>query len=229
MLKIIICTGFNNGNRPQYGQEFGIDRPLKKEWIEYRYEIWKKYTYQSILRQTDQNWIWIMKFHPQTKDIVESIFQNLDDRVILNFDEEKQKEILSRYDDVLIVRLDSDDMYRGDAIEQYRFAVENSDHNFFLCMKGYMFETNGKLAKYDPIHSTPFHARRVNGKTHKYANIGLQHRRIKDHNPYIMPENLFMVTIHNHNTSSRMQIATGDIKKGRWEYILTKFGVQHEA
>jgi hypothetical protein len=116
-------------------------------------------------------------------------------------------------------------MYHKDAIRLYRKAAESHNNEFFLCMKGFMYDTNaGNIGRYDPPGSTPFHARRVNGQTHNIIGIGKQHRRIKFSNPHIMPDNLYTVLVHKHNTSTRMDLSTKEIGKGRKHKILKGFG-----
>jgi len=226
-MQIIISTGFNNGNRPDRGQVFGIDRPLSIDFIQYRYGIWKDYTLKSMLNQKDTDWIWAIKLHQKTKKLTKGFFSKWDERIIECYGEEQQKAVLRRYDDVLIIRLDSDDLYRNDAVKLYRKAATKNNNEFFLCMEGFMYDIdNNTMARYDPSTSTPFHARRVHGQTHPKMGINMQHRRIKFNKPYIMDKNLYIVTVHNQNTSSRMQLATGDVEQRKCSRILKNFGVE---
>ena len=81
------------------------------------------------------------------------------------------------------------------------------------------------MAGYAPKGSTPFHARIVNGKKHKEVAIKKQHRRIKFLDPVIMAKGLFMILVHDHNTSSRMELNTGLVNKSRWPKIKKRFGL----
>ena len=224
-MQIIIITGFNNGNRPHLGEEKGIQRPLSKEWIQYRYNIWKKFTLQSMLNQTYKDWIWVIKCHSKSKNITKGLFYQHDRRINESHSEKNQKRTISEFDDVLLIQLASDDMYRKDAIEEFHKAALIQQREFYLCNTGYILDlSNLNLAKYDK-NSPPFYARLVNGKEHGMLRIGMKHRRVKKENPYIMPGNMYMVGIHEQNTSSRMAIQTGKVPKKKWSEILKGFGV----
>lgn len=225
-MQIIITTGFNNGNRPKYGLEKGIKRPLSEEWIAERYKIWKKYSLKSMMAQTYRNWMWVIKLHWKTRHITKGMFSKHDDRIIESYSDKNQYRIISDFNEVLLIRLDSDDMYRKNAVEKYHKIAIKKQKEFYLCKTGYIYDQkNNVLAKYDPKHSSPFHARLVIGKEHGMLRIGMQHRRIAEEDPHIIPGNMFIVGINGSNTSSRMQLATGDVPERDWRRILRKFGI----
>ena len=230
-MQIIICSGFNNTTRPLRGKEFGIERPISKEWMKFRHNIWENYTWESLMNQSDKDWVYVIKCSPKRNVLAKRLFGNIDERIEITFSEEEERKILRRYNEVLLIRIDSDDMYRFDAISEYRKAANSSVQEFFLCKHGYIHEQKpgGELAKYDPKHSSPFHARRINGQTHEKCGIGMQHRKIGRGFHFSMPSNLFVVGVNGQNTSSRMQIKTGDIEYKRWGEILIKFGAKYKG
>jgi hypothetical protein len=168
----------------------------------------------------------VIKVNPESKDLITKLFKDLDSRFFLTFGEEEEEQILRNYNKTLIVRLDSDDMYEKDAIKLFRKAATENSNEFFLCTEGFIHNTtNGVVKRYDPPGSTPFHARRVDGQKFPFLRIGKQHRRIKFLNPFYMEKNLYMINVHEHNTSTRMDLATGKVRLHKQKDLLKEFGV----
>jgi len=88
---------------------------LKEDWIAYRHKIWRKYTWNSIQRQKNPNWTYVLGCHADTRYLIEKYFSDIKDKrlMIIYTDEEKKHvdEMAKTADTIILCRIDSDDMY----------------------------------------------------------------------------------------------------------------------
>lgn len=99
-----------------------------KEWIDPRIDVFMDYTAKSLINQTNQNFKCILRHTPGTKDIIEdslSRYPKLPDNIIFTDDGDNLiKEIISPYKYVFHIRIDSDNMFSPDYIDQL-YKIEN--------------------------------------------------------------------------------------------------------
>lgn len=143
--KHFIITRFNI--RANYGCKLRnpdnnpMNRILDEDYLEERFDIFERFTLQSIKKQTNQNFIWLILFHKNTPDKFKQKIQMLKREfsfVDLYFDDE-EKFIFSDYCDnvdnntdwFITTRIDNDDMFTKDYIEQIQ---EYANRNIHTCV-----------------------------------------------------------------------------------------------
>lgn len=212
--QIVIFTGFNRAYFKQAGEKDGVPSCLTEDWIQKRSQIWFNYTWQSILNQTYKDWVYCLCCNPGAKAITDKYFGKIKDkRFFLVYSEtsqeEKIKEIIAQgKDEIINVRIDSDDMYHPKAIEELDNSLNTYYYEWFLWQEGfgYQYHTD-RLRRYRPGHgSGPFFA-------HRYRNVKLwlpsvikecQHQTVvKKHGVFIMPKDRIIVGINPGNTTTR--------------------------
>lgn len=218
--RIVIYSGFNRAMLPQTGCNVdGVHNSLTSGWIKARYDIWKRFTWQSILNQTYTNWIYCICCHPnlEAKKNTDALFSNITDpRFRLVYSETEQennvmKEIAEGYEEIVNVRIDSDDMYHPNAIQELCTVLNTTDSEWFLWRKGYCYQYNGgKMKTYQPNVSGPFFAKRYKKKEwmrNDTIGIRMQHQKVKKLKPYIMLNNRILVGITGNNTTTLFKYA----------------------
>jgi hypothetical protein len=144
------------------------------------------------------------------------------------------KQIANGMEEVINVRIDSDDMYHPEAIGELAGALSTSRNNWFQWQNGYGYRykeaSHGSLKEYKPKHkSGPFFAHRYkkNDWLAKKIIMECQHQTVASKNPCVLSDGKVLVGIHE-NTSSTT-INTGcfrrTIKDQRKRSILKEFGL----
>lgn len=99
-----------------------------KEWIDPRIDVFMDFTAKSLINQTNQNFKCILRHTPGTKEIINdslSRYPKLPDNIIFTDDGDNLiKEIISPYKYVFHIRIDSDNMFSPDYIDQL-YKIEN--------------------------------------------------------------------------------------------------------
>jgi hypothetical protein len=139
----IILTRFN------LAIKFGCDRrrnstvPTEKPWLDkdylkYRFDIFERYTYQSMLNQSDKNFKWIVMFHIDTpeefKEKIIRFEKNMPQFTPMFFDNnqsERMGEIIMHYihdnysgKKVITSRIDNDDSVHTTFVENIKKDIE---------------------------------------------------------------------------------------------------------
>jgi len=219
--KIVIYSGFNRAMLPQVGyNSSGIHNSLTKKWIKPRFEVWKKFTWQSIINQTYTNWVYCICCHPDksAKAITDELFSCIvDPRFRLVYSETDQetfimKDISKGFDEIVNVRVDSDDMYHPKAIQELSTVLAQTDSEWFLWRKGYCYQygDRGKMKTYEPNVSGPFFAKRYSRAEwiqNGIIAIRMQHQKVRKLKPYIMLNNRILVGITGKNTTTLFRYA----------------------
>ena len=213
MLKrqITVWTGFNK-NKFRDNPDAPIHKTLTDAWISYRYDIWKNFTWKSILNQTHKDWVYCLSCDIKGKEITDKYFKQIKDkRFFLTYGDTKQERSVMRKisndkDEMINVRIDSDDMYHPKAFSE---LIENIDyeHDWYLWLKGYGYQYfNGRMLKhYKPGHSGPFFAHRYKNKQEWLNRKGFkegQHQNVIKKNPKILSSGKVIVGIHTDGNSS---------------------------
>ena len=124
---------------PNYNPMLNI---LNEEYLEKRFKIFEKYTFNSMKKQTNQNFSWIILFHKRTpKKYLERIkkkkkiydFEDLyfddDERFVFSDYCEKNNDDFDFY---ISTRLDNDDCIEKDYIKYVQDYAKNNSHNCFI-------------------------------------------------------------------------------------------------
>lgn len=209
MPKIVIFTGFN---RAHFKHVEGVPTCLTESWIKSRYDLWYKWTWQSIRRQKYTDWIYCMCCDVASKEITDKYFGQIrDKRFRLCYSETDQERMIMRNiakneDYIVNVRIDSDDMYHPKAILELSIKCRNSNKEWYQWQTGYGLRYSDlKMKQYIPGHkSGPFFAHKYPVK--KWIEKGIikecQHGKVKDFKPLIMPKDRIIVGIGEDNTST---------------------------
>jgi len=177
----------------------------EKSWVDQRFNIWKNFTYKSICNQIDKNYKYILEIDELNYDYTSSLFNDLNDEKLIILKNTLFENKINTEDNI-IARVDSDDLYRNDAIIKFRETFNNNPEIEYVMMsKGYFINVNTFEIKKYYSPSGPFFAAKINNNLNTYKSsmdtpIFIGHGQVK-HKPYkFIDENMAMVTSHDYNT-----------------------------
>lgn len=183
-----------------------------KEWIDYRIEIFMKYTAQSLMNQSNQDFITIVRYWDSSKDLVFealSKYEKLPKNIRFEKDSQADR-IIENYikdsDIFYIVRIDSDDMYAPDFMEKLNKLNYYDELQCIICQDGYVYDiSDDKLATWH-YFSPPFYTLVYNTnkylKGERYIIEGGHDGAIKL-NYEVLPGLNFVFLVHKKNISSK--------------------------
>lgn len=202
------------------------------EWFKRRIELFNKYTLQSLLKQTNQDFIVWLQFRPEEKDnpLIKEI-QTIPGRTVMTFggiciwDDRKENEaegLLNRLkaslpdlkevvgtQDVRLINVASDDMYSDEVVQsvsEAQFAPKTA----LTHQLGYIYSTDDRLAEWNPTTNPPFYTLMYGNedfldpvKHYEFLKGFRSHEDIVTaFNPVRMPDRRYMVLVHNANIST---------------------------
>jgi hypothetical protein len=193
-------------------------------WTERRIELFTKYNLRSILKQTYDDFVYIVLMDPELRAMTEPLMPQIDDRIIYCYEDAPGLAILREYDEVVLALMGSDDMYSLKAGE----VIMNPDNREWSTMKyGYAYDDKaGQLYHYDTICNGPFFSHRIDPKLIKNFDRTLLHpghKAVKFFNPQELAPGNFCVLLHDTNTSSHVGMA--HVKGQADNGILEEFGI----
>ncbi|MDQ0857341.1 glycosyltransferase family A protein [Bacillus sp. V2I10] len=137
--RIVIEINFNNyGMNPQRTTE---------EWIENRISIFQKYTLKSLKKQTNQNFLTVVKLAEGCSEIINRALQKyepLPDNIKFGTSIESQRRIeayIQGYDELYVARQDSDDLYHKSFVQQLHNYRHKPSTEVLINQDGYMWDT----------------------------------------------------------------------------------------
>ncbi|GAA0091458.1 hypothetical protein UT300009_14860 [Paraclostridium bifermentans] len=180
-----------------------------KAWIEYRIEIFNKYTLRSLKNQTNQNFKCIMRYTKETEELVFnalSKYDKLPDNVIFTPDgDETIYSLIQGYDYIYHIRIDSDNMFSKDYIDILYKTPYYEELECILCKNGYMYELEGdRLASME--HGSPSFYALVYTVDDFY--FGFRHNTEPDHwgaaklTHEVIDTHCYLVIVHEKNVSN---------------------------
>jgi hypothetical protein len=152
--KIIIDIPFNIDLGALYLSEPYVKRMYDKvfknaqtkEWIDYRIDIFMQYTYMSLKAQIDQSFVCLMRYNEPTKALIDDAlarYPQLPDNIIFTYEADKIiEEVMQNYDYLYHVRIDSDNMYHFDFIQQVNKFPYEEGLECLLCKDGYIYDVS---------------------------------------------------------------------------------------
>ncbi len=204
------------------------DKRFDPQWIENRISIFREFTMKSLINQSRQDFLVLLRYEEKTEDhIQQALFKFPQLPANIEFVKEKQfekriLEYVGNSPEFFISRIDSDDMYHKSYIELLHEYQPANEHVVALIPQdGYMYDSiNHRLAHwshYSPpfytlIYQTSDFLRRI-----RYKLIG-GHSKIIRFNHEILPPGNFMVVVHsdnsvtNFNRPQRQEIITDEIQ-----------------
>jgi hypothetical protein len=196
------------------------------EWNRYRFDLCKKYTMNSILRQINPNWEYWLGCSPETQSIMESFKSELPDPRIkilyylYQFKEEIAK--IPQFDNILYARIDSDDMFAPDVTDI--LLNEPISAKYFQFNTGFAYCNYSKRLYHWKQDSSPFYTS-ITKQGEGWPGIP-SHGKIRGRSS-VLAVNKFCVLIHGRNTSTTLNAAPigKEIKEPSRSTILHGFGI----
>lgn len=171
MINLIVLTRFNLAIKFNYSRsdtEIPVwsDKPwLDEEYLEKRFRIFEKYTFPSLLGQTDKNFEWIVMFHKDTPELFKEKIHEFEMRMPkfkpMYFDDEECKrlyhESVRNYikenyvGDIITTRIDNDDILHKTFIEDCKKQFINVEKTTVLTyVNGYQYDSrNNTVINYE--------------------------------------------------------------------------------
>lgn len=236
--KVIYTTGFKAPVN-----KLGFEKAVS--WIDYRYDYWYRYTKNSIINQTNTNWeYWLIVTDDTIKILGEDRLADIvkDERIKLvhrNNQLAAFKEAQGNYDFYMVLRLDSDDMYRNDVTDEM-MSVEVSDdeglYRYVQYTHGYIYKPrNGKLKEWWRSHmSPPFFAMiypkeiwdsKIDNSDGELFDGG--HEQVKLHRRKLLDKGRFCVGVHDLNMVTTIGKRREIIDEEEKKLILKDFGANY--
>jgi len=231
--QFVVWTGFNKN---RFGKKEGkVHKSLTEQWIFDRINIWRNHTWQSILRQKYKDWVYFMCCDLAAKDITDIGFAQIKDSrfhvVYPGKCHNLMTKISSGYDEMVNVRIDSDDMYHPNALRELSKNIE-SDYDWYVWKNGYAYQYDfaRELRQYEPKRTGPFFAHRYKDVSEWVANDVFnegQHHRVSKKKHKVLSGGSIIVGIHGQNSTTAW--STGCFKRiiAGWEKVevLKGFGL----
>ena len=115
-----------------------------KEWIDYRIHIFMKYTANSLIHQTDQSFLCMVRYNPPTELLILdalSHYPPLPDNIIFTCEPDKiRDQAMEGHDYLYQVIIDSDNMYSSDFIQKVNQYPYKEGLECLLCHEGYIYD-----------------------------------------------------------------------------------------
>jgi len=184
---------------------------LTQTWIDYRMEIFMRYTMQSMKKQTNQEFLHVLKYDADSADKIEialSQYEKLPANIRFVRFPDEYKKVLREYvtgsQELYLVRIDSDNMYHYRYIDLLHSLTPDKQTEALVNQHGFILDAvNGRLAHfyarspsfYTLIYDTEafLQGHRYIFKTHNDV-IRLRHELLSSAN--------FMVLVHERNVSN---------------------------
>lgn len=211
---------------------------LTQSWIEYRLDIFEKYTLKSLKNQSNQDFRVYLCCEGSTIPVIKSCLKkraslpvNIYFDTIAN-NERDVKAALLQYDLLYHIRLDSDNLYQQDFIQKLYHYVPKEKTQVIISQYGYVYDIrDDSLAPYFQ-KSPPFYA--FIYKAQDYINgfryhTPLGHSRIINWWQYeFIDGSNYIVSLHGKNVlNGRDKLNENLLIEGdQKEKVLSEFGIQ---
>jgi hypothetical protein len=161
----IVITRFNLKRSAWVNDRSG--HPVQTtEWMDHRIALFRRYCYPSMVKQTNQNYTWIILFDRDTPDEHRALMKDSEScpQIVPLYLEKDmpQEEIIDRVnatvdravDYLITTRLDNDDAFHGKAVEVIQSNYQGQSFQFMNLLKGYVVCGNQAYLVDEP--SNPF-------------------------------------------------------------------------
>ncbi|WP_409273372.1 glycosyltransferase family A protein [Neobacillus sp. SCS-31] len=208
--QIIISIKFNSWANSSTSEE-----RLGKEWINYRMSVFMKYTLNSLKNQTNQNFIALIQYDPQSEETIKDelkAYKKLPNNIRFVKSSEYSntlKQLCSGFEHLYIVRLDSDDMYHKTFIDQLYKYNPKKETEVLLCQNGYIYDSTKHQITTTYRKSPPFCA--LVYKTEDFLNGKIivtknGHTGLIDLKHEILPGRNFVIVVHSKNVLTKFNV-----------------------
>ncbi|MUT66520.1 glycosyltransferase [Paenibacillus sp. NEAU-GSW1] len=208
--KKVVIVGIEFNNRSVRGGPYKVG--LTKQWIEYRMAIFMKYTFQSLKKQTNQQFTALIRYASRTEGLIRQAlakYEPLPNNIRFVRDEDyiaTQKEIVGDAKWLYLVRLDCDDTYSKSIIQQLHQYKPKEGTRALVNQLGYIYDS--MRHRISPVKRTspPFYTwiyKSVNYFSGKTYVIKGGHPAVVKHKHEILTlkgKRNYMVVVHRRNT-----------------------------
>lgn len=207
--KIIIDIEFNS--RPATKAK-SIQLSHTKEWIDYRMFIFNKFTLQSLKKQTNQNFLVLVRYDKKTTSLINNAlcyFETLPPNILFISNNKYQSTIRKNilgYDYLYLVQLDCDDMYHKTFINQLHEYTPKKGTEVLINQNGYVYDSINNRLGYWYHKSPPFYTTINPVKDYlkgKRIAIGKYHALAIKYQHEIINKRNYTVLIHDKNTMNK--------------------------
>lgn len=209
-----------------FGNKFKDER-LTQSWIDYRMDIFMKYTYQSLIQQTNQEFIALIHYDPLSEHKIQTSlkrYPDLQKNVIFVPDMNKAiTKYIQNSTDFFLVYLDSDNMFHPSFISRL-YAIDLTNLQFVICQTGYAIDVNTQQIGYyhhpipDTFYSFIYHTQDyLNGyrlpiPINRYNEIINRSQYLSQIKYIEFSDPLFVIIIHDkvmtHSLTNMLKIQT---------------------
>lgn len=215
--RIIIDIPFNIDFRGYYPNDMHLqgafnasfERSQTKAWIDYRIDIFMKYTAASLMNQTDQSFLCMVRYNlPTEKLIFEALARHpkLTDNIIFTTrPDEVREEAMKGYNYLYNVIIDSDNMYSSDFIEKINKFEYEEGLECLMCEDGYMYDVDSDRLAWIHHTSPSFYVyiySMERYKTHFKAELFESHMIATRHKYKVVPGNNYCIITHQANADN---------------------------
>nr|WP_275950784.1 glycosyltransferase [Enterococcus rivorum] len=205
-----------------------INVNLNENYLEKRFELFRKYTIPSIKGQTTKNFIWVVMFHKKTpKKFLNQIFEMKQEmsffHPIFIDDNENIERILNEYllsnksEAYLTSRIDNDDSLHKEYIEVVQKILSNSTQKKAISFPyGMQYSENHQiLSKYIFEHNhfttlfSKYNGEDILDTINNYNHMTLSSQVSVD--SIILDKPMWLEVVHKDNISNRMKFRRKDI------------------
>ncbi len=237
--KIIYTTGFKAG---ALTKKKGMD--VAKAWVDYRFEYWKRYTLNSLLNQDNPNWEYWFITEPTAYELLDGRLDDIEDeriKTVFRTEQWGAANNAGKAQYYLVLRLDSDDMYRHDVTDEMLTTGLSDDEGLYKYIQythGYIYKPRTTQVKewWRKHMSPPFFARvytkwewdkTLANDDHQFELFDGGHEQARVYKRKLLPAGRFCVGVHDMNMvttiGKRLEIFNEDDRKR----ILADFGVNY--
>lgn len=206
--KMIIIINFNN-------IKYSDDR-LTSTWIDYRLNIFWKYTLQSFKAQTNQDFQVYLNYDIKSEAIIQDALKKREElpKNIFFRDTKSNKRAIENQiansDLFYWIRLDSDNLFHKEYIQKLHDYAPKAETEAIVSQYGYLFGVQSDRLSYYYHFSPPFYALIYKSKEFimgkRYELLGGHGSVAKDLKCEFLQGNNYLVCIHGQNVSYREQL-----------------------
>lgn len=208
-----------------------FNKALDESWLHARWDLFQKFTVPSLLKQTVQNFDWVLLFHERSPEWLRVAVRklNLSCRVHLSFDrgpihglataESLEKDVF------LVTRLDSDDAFHAMALERIRgaFALYGEQFDAYGFEVGYQYDERTQRLALTRVESPPFGTRVYFPPVRDPVDSGPEHHRwpsLYRYKDISWGDPMFLQVVHGSNLLNRVLYTSSPIARPLSRHIL---------
>lgn len=230
---IIVVIEFNNRSKKSGVYRIG----LTPQWINYRMSIFMKYTLQSLIKQTNQNFHVLIRYTERTEGIIRAALAKYPKlpsniRFVANKKyEENLKRTVGKKPTFYLVRLDCDDTYHRTMIDQLHKYKPKQGTRALINQSGYIYDSVRHRMAIVTKPSPPFYTWIYNSEQYfggfRYKTVD-GHSGVIKHKHEILTKSgkrNYMVVVHSKNTLNQRLLKRHVFvaNKAKVDAILSKF------